>query len=73
MPHTKEEQANLDAVEHALREAADDFRKLSQVFAEDIQWTIVVYGPVARTFNGIKDLLDNGETALASRRVWTTS
>ena len=67
MSYSSEEQLNLTAVQHTIKEAATDFSKLSGVFADDIRWTIVGHGPVARTFNGIKDLLYNGETALFQR------
>ena len=67
MSYSNEEQLNLNAVQHALKEASTDFAKLAEVFADDIQWTIVGHGSVARTFSGMKDLLDNGETALFQR------
>ena len=67
MSYTNEEQLNLDAVQLALKAASTDFANLAQVFSDDIRWTITGYGPVARTFNGMKDLLDNGETALFQR------
>ena len=67
MAYTNEEQRNLNAVQHALEEAAADFSKLSGVFADDIRWTIVGHGTVARTFHGMNDLLDNGENALFQR------
>jgi hypothetical protein len=67
MSYSNEEQLNLNAVQHALQEATTDFAKLAGVFAHDINWTIVGHGPVARTFHGMQDLLDNGETALFER------
>ena len=67
MSYSDEEQLNLNAVTHALKDAAEDFANLAGVFADDIKWTIVGHGYVARTFNGMKDLLDNGETALFQR------
>ncbi|MBE7158722.1 MAG: nuclear transport factor 2 family protein [Rhodospirillales bacterium] len=67
MSYTNEEQRNLHAVQQALNEAADDFAKLAGVFADNIQWTIVGHGPVARTFDGMRDLLENGENALFQR------
>lgn len=67
MPYSDEERRNLDAVQSALNEASSDFAKLSGVFSDDIQWTIVGHGPVARTFHGMNDLLENGENALFQR------
>lgn len=67
MSYSNEEQRNLDAVQQALSEAANDFAKLAEVFADNIRWTIVGHGPVARTFHGMSDLLENGENALFQR------
>ena len=77
---TNEEQSNLQAVQHALNEASNDVVKLAGALADNIRWTIVGHGPVARIFDGMSDLFENGEKALfqrisghlkvTSRRVW---
>ncbi|GAA1051315.1 nuclear transport factor 2 family protein [Arthrobacter russicus] len=67
MSYSTQEQENLDAVRKALDGAATDFGKLSEVFAEDIEWTITGHGPVARTFHGIASLIDDAEQDLFDR------
>ena len=32
------------------------------VFSPDVEWTITGYGLVARTFHGMKDLINNAES-----------
>jgi ketosteroid isomerase-like protein len=73
MTYSTQEETNLKIVKAALEEASSDFAKLADAFSEDIEWTIVGHGPVARTFHGMKDLLDNGETALFERIAGTLS
>lgn len=65
MSYTSEEQTNRTAVQQALEKG--DFSKLSEIFVDDIQWTITGHGSVARTFDGMRDLVDNGEKALLDR------
>lgn len=68
MPYSEQEQANLDLVNRALTDAADDFTKFFEaIFAEDAEWTIAGHGPVARTYNGMEDLFTNAEAALFAR------
>ena len=68
MPYTDEEENNVRLVKDALDAAADDFSELgNRVFTEDVEWTITGYGLVARTFHGIRDLIDNAEQALFDR------
>ncbi|MCQ8241804.1 nuclear transport factor 2 family protein [Rhizosaccharibacter radicis] len=68
MSYTDEENANLRVVKNTLAAAADDFSKFgAAIFAENAAWTISGYGLVARTFHGIKDLIDNAEQALFDR------
>lgn len=68
MTYTEQESANLDAVRAALKAAENDFTKLGEsLFTDDVKWTITGQGPVARTFYGIRDLIDNAEQALFDR------
>lgn len=68
MPYSDEEQANLQAVKEALAAAATDFSKFGEaVFAEDVAWTITGHGLVARTFHGVKNLIEYAEKALFDR------
>ncbi|MFI9528550.1 nuclear transport factor 2 family protein [Micromonospora rosaria] len=68
MSYTAVEERNLDIVRTALRGAASDFtRFFDEIFADDVEWTIAGHGPVARTYQGMKDLYDNAEAALYQR------
>lgn len=68
MSYSAQEQANLQTVQAALADAAQDFtRFFEKVFAQDVEWTIAGHGPVARTYNGMKDLFDNAEADLFKR------
>ncbi|MBE7209959.1 MAG: nuclear transport factor 2 family protein [Gluconacetobacter diazotrophicus] len=68
MPSTEQEQDNLRLVTSALDVAARDFKRFGeQLFAEDIKWTITGHGPVARTFHGVEDLINNAEQAMFDR------
>lgn len=68
MAYTDEENANRTVVEDALKVAATDFSKLGEnIFSPDVEWTITGHGPVARTFHGMKDLIDNAEQELFDR------
>lgn len=81
MSYSAQEQANLQTVQAALADAAQDFTLFfEKVFAQDVEWTIAGHGPVARTYNGMKDLFDNAEAdlfrrfaeplAISTRGVW---
>jgi len=68
MPYSPQEEANLLAVREGLENASKDFTKFFEsTFAPDVKWTIAGHGPVARTYNGLKDLFDNAEEALFAR------
>ena len=68
MTYSEQEQANVQAVKQALVAAEKDFGKFGEaLFTDDVEWTITGYGLVARTFHGIKDLIDNAEQALFDR------
>ncbi len=68
MPYTDQEQTNLTLVKNELAAAATDFSRFGDViFADDVAWTITGYGLVARTFHGVRDLIDNAEQALFDR------
>ena len=68
MAYSEEEQTNVDLVKQALAGAATDFGKFGEaIFSQDVVWTITGYGLVARTFHGMKDLIDNAEQALFDR------
>jgi uncharacterized protein len=68
MAYSTQEEANLKAVVEALDAASQDFTKFfDAIFAPDVEWTIAGHGPVARTYNGMKDLFDNAEEALFAR------
>ena len=68
MSYTDEERANVGIINTALQAAATDFSKIGEaVFSEDVEWTITGYGLVAKTFYGVKDLIDNAEQALFDR------
>jgi hypothetical protein len=68
MSYSEIEKVNLEAVSDALDAATEDFGKFGEaVFDDDVEWTITGYGLVARTFHGMKDLIDNAEQALFDR------
>ena len=68
MSYSDEEKSNVQIVEEALAASTNDFRKFGDaIFTNDVAWTITGYGLVARTFHGIKDLVDNAEQALFDR------
>lgn len=57
--------------EAAVRKAFDNWGKGGNVFAEllapDVRWTIVGSGPVAGTYNGLKDFVERASMPLVSR------
>jgi uncharacterized protein len=68
MAYSEEEQTNVELVRNALAAALTDFGKFGEaIFSDEVEWTITGYGLVARTFHGIKDLIDNAEQALFDR------
>jgi uncharacterized protein len=68
MSYTPQEEANLRLVTQALESASHDFTKFFEaIFAPDVEWAIAGHGPVARTYQGMKDLFDNAEAALFAR------
>jgi len=68
MAYSNEEQTNVELVKDALAAAASDFSKFGEaLFSDDLEWAITGYGLVARTFHGIKDLINNAEQALFDR------
>lgn len=68
MPYSDEEQTNVQLVKDALAAASADFGEFGEaIFSDQVEWTITGYGLVARTFYGMKDLIDNAEQALFDR------
>jgi uncharacterized protein len=68
MTYSPEEQTNVQLVKDALAAATTDFGKFGEaIFSDNVAWTITGYGLVARTFHGMKDLIDNAEQALFDR------
>lgn len=68
MTYSAEETGNLQIVTAALNAAAHNFPKFFElIFHPEAEWTIAGHGPVARTYQGMKDLFDNAEEPLFAR------
>lgn len=62
------EERNKAIIEKGLEDAKNDFSLFFKtLFVEDVDWTIAGHGPVAKRYNGIKQLFEQAEEALFAR------